>query len=297
MLPAAVAVFYLTRSTIEVPAYLVVGLTLRKCSEWVVELQLANKEKRNDFLFAFRYIQINTLGFFAIIATILVPSWFDSFSIALYVWAVLPVVFLRSYVRSINGLKQFKVDFMPLMPHLGSSTIIGVSMYVFRILIVILIGKSLAGQMFTAYAIGGVVSTLYTFALGPSLVREEGSGKIKALFVPVIICILVGLLVVSSTLLFDLNLYSPKFLLAIGFSLIGGGVMLIAQQQRLYLLQLRKKDVFVPDALANILLIASIPFAYFLFGAPSVVLFYLWAATLHLLFYVPLAYKSASAVA
>ena len=73
--------------------------------------------------------------------------------------------------------------------------------------------------------------------------------------------------------------------------------MLVAQQQRLYLLQLRKKDVFVPDALANILLIASIPFAYFLFGAPSVVLFYLWSATLHLLFYVPLSYKSRIAVA
>jgi len=48
----------------------------------------------------------------------------------------------------------------------------------------------------------------------------------------------------------------------------------------------------VPDALANILLISSIPFAFFLFGKMSFSVLFLWSSILHLMFYVPLGIKT-----
>jgi len=78
------------------------------------------------------------------------------------------------------------------------------------------------------------------------------------------------------------------FMYAIGFSLIGGGVMILAQRQRLYISQVCNKDVFVPDAQSNILLIGSIPFAYYVFGMEVVATYFLWSAVLSFVFYIPL---------
>jgi len=146
--------------------------------------------------------------------------------------------------------------------------------------------------MFTAYAIGGVITALYTYALGPSLVLGGMNNKSKGLIYATTLCILLGMLVTLTALFGVVNIFSPLFVYGIGFSLIGGGIMLVAQRQRLYIIQVYKKDVFVPDALINILLISSIPFAYSVIGEFSFALFYLWSAALNFLFYVPFMYKS-----
>jgi len=64
--------------------------------------------------------------------------------------------------------------------------------------------------------------------------------------------------------------------------------MILAQRRRLYLLQVLKCDVFVPDALANILLITSVPYIYYLIGETSFTIFFLWSAVLNCLFYLPI---------
>ena len=70
--------------------------------------------------------------------------------------------------------------------------------------------------------------------------------------------------------------------------------MILAQRQRLYILQVYNKDVFVPDALSNILLIGSIPFACNLAGVEVVTVFFLWSAILALMFYMPLALRGSA---
>ncbi len=292
MFPAGMAVLYLTTNTIEVPTYLVIGLILRKCSEWGVELQLASGEKADDYQLAFRYIRINVISFLTIVLTILIPSWIDYFPFTLYFWALLPILVITPYLRLIREFKKYPVSFINLIPHLGSTAIIGISMYVFRILIIILIGKSFAGQMFTAYALGGLVSSLYTHAIGPTLMLKKSTADSRILLTTVSVFVVLGMAVILTTLRWEANWYSSGLLLAIGCSIIGGALMLVAQRQRLYILQVLKKDVFVPDALANMLLIISIPFAYYLFGVTAAVFFFLWSAVLHLFFYLPLAYKN-----
>lgn len=291
-LPAVLVVFFLSGGIVETPSVLIGGLIVRKCSEWLAELQLANREKNNDYSFALRYIWINASAFLFLVLALLFFEG-DLFYFILYGWGIVPVILVWPYVRWILGLKRGDLNFSGIIPHLGSSAIIGISTYIFRILIVLLAGKSLGGLMFAAYALGGVVSSLYTYALGPSsMMGEEGVKRSNVLIVFVAGCFLTGLVVILiPAFIRDFLEYNSLFLYGLGFSLVGGGIMLLAQKQRLVILQVLKKDVFVPDALANILLISMIPFVYDLFGEGSLTVFFLLSAVLNLFFYAFLAQK------
>jgi hypothetical protein len=292
MLPAMFVVYFLATSFVEIPIYLIVGLMLRKCSEWIAELQLANREKHNDIFFAKRYIKINTVSLL-LVTLALFLSWGDIFYFTLYVWALLPIAFIWPYIRWVLCTKRFTPSFMSFIPHLGSSMVIGITTYIFRILIVILAGKALSGQLFTAYAIGGVVSALYTYSVGPTLLLR-GENSNNPILLITLVTIVIGAGVCFSALLLGVKFYSSLFIYAIGLSLMGGGVMLLAQRKRLYILQVAKKDVFVPDALVNILIITSIPFAYYVFGEASFTAFFLWSGILNLFFYASLSYQNRS---
>jgi len=291
VIPAVFVVFFLIKSVIDISPYLIIGLVIRKTSEWFLELKLASREVEDDFNYARRYLYLNVSGFLLLLF-VLFFSWMDIFYITLYLWAALPIVVLSPNMTWKNTLKLFKVSSTGLIPHLGSSTVIAIAVYISRILILIFAGKYLAGQMFTAYAIGGVITALYTYALGPTLITGNLVSSDKALIYAISFCISMGMLVTFTAIFDVVNIVTPLFLYGIGFSLIGGGVMLQAQRQRLYIIQIYKKDVFVPDALINILLVASIPFAYSVIGEFSFSLFYLWSAVLNFLFYMPLMYRT-----
>lgn len=290
LLPAVVVAFFLVASLVEIPISLIVGLVLRKSSEWIAELQLANREKHTDILFANRYIKVNVLGFLFLVL-MLVFSWMTAFYFVLSIWAILPIIFTWPYIRWIYGVKGFNLSFKRFIPHVGSSTVIGITTYVFRVLMLLLAGKMLSGQMFTAYALGGVVSALYTYALGPTLLLRGKNNKTPIILF-VLITVIIGSAVCLLTYFWGSEFSSRLFVYAIGFSLMGGGIMLWAQRRRLYLLQVAKKDVFVPDALINILIIVSIPFFYYAFGEASFAIFFLWSAILNLFFYALLGLKN-----
>jgi len=67
--------------------------------------------------------------------------------------------------------------------------------------------------------------------------------------------------------------------------------MLIAQNLRLSIMQIYKKDVFVADVLINIIIISAIPTSYYLLRDFSFTLLFLMSGLLHLFFYTPLFYK------
>lgn len=292
LLPAILVVVFLSAGVVETPGILIGGLIVRKCSEWFAELQLGSGEKRNDYVFAFRYIWTNCVALFLLLLALFFTES-ATFYFILYAWSIVPMIMIWPFFRWILGLDRSKVGFSELIPHLGSSTIIGVSTYIFRIFIVLLAGKSIAGLMFTAYALGGVVSALYTYALGPSLMVDTSGvrgSKVLAIFVAG--CVVTGLMVLLIPMIVESGFsYNPLFLYGLGFSLIGGGVMLLAQQRRLIILQVLKEDVFVPDALVNILLISMIPFSFYLFGQSALTILFLLSAVLNLFFYTLLAKK------
>lgn len=286
LLPAAAIAFYLARIVIDLPLSLLLGLILRKSLEWLIDILLASREKHTDITYAGNYLLVNAIGLFILSIQIIFMEE-SSFHYAFWVWALSPCWALLSYLSqyryqwTIVGYAQF----VKYIPHVGSSAIIGMTTYILRILLVILVGKIIAGQLFTAFAIGGIVSAFYTYALGPTLVLQNSITTRVKVIIYAGIFVLLGGVVYLNTEGAIFRSYSPYFVEMIAVSIMGGGIMLVAQHIRLRILQGYKEDVFVPDALANILFLSSIPFIFHLLGEKALIFLFLWSSGLNFIFY------------
>ncbi len=291
VLPFAIIVVYaLIEGAIEVPGVLIFGFIMRKCTEWFTELQLASKERDGDYRFVSAYVFANLL-LLLLLMLFLVFSLMQAFYLTLFVWALVPFVFSASYVRRTFDVGMFKADYRAILPNIGSSAIIGLTTYIFRLLIIYLVGKGVAGQLFSAYAIGGVVSALYIQAFGPSIILQSSASDFRKTFAFALLWVIAGVTMLSVMSLMAIGLSSSMLLYGIGVSMIGGGLMVLAQRQKLYILQLLKKDVFVVDSLANMILLMSVPLAYFMFGESFLVSMFLWSAIINCFFYMAVTYK------
>lgn len=290
MIPAVFVIFALTKGTVEVPLLLAVGLITRRSCEWLAELQLSSKEKDGDLRFASKYIYVN-LFFLLLLSLSLMFSWVKVFYIVLMIWAVVPILFSAKYVQINIDFALFRLNMRELLPNLGSSTIIGVTTYIFRLMIIYLVGKEVAGQLFSAYAIGGLISSLYIYAFGPSILLANTTNDYGKMYYFQLWWVVIGVMVLAMPVLGLSGAESSMLFYAMGISIIGGSVMLLAQRQRLYILQVYKKDVFVTDSLSNMVLILSIPLAYFMFGVDALVGMFLWSSVLNCFFYFPVLHR------
>jgi hypothetical protein len=158
----------------------------------------------------------------------------------------------------------------------------------------LIVGKEAAGNLFTAFAIGGLTGGVFANALGPSIVlHEQRSGKRHFPFMlrmVLDISLFLGV-VVSAASVLELPVLnwtgkSSFFWMATGLSIIGGVIMVYAQRIRLRLLQHDEEhDVFGPDVMSNILLIAAVPFTYWLLGMKAMSGLYLLSSLLAYIFY------------
>ena len=284
----AVAAFALARGVVAVPTWLALAMVLRRSAEWLAELQISEREQADDRPFAFRFCSFQV----GLWSTVVLAAQTDSpllLQSAFVAWSLSPLVLsghhLRRMLTRADG-EPFRMA--TLVPHLGSSWVIATLTYAFRIMLVLLAGKDQAGQLFPAYAVGSMVCSLYTQALGPSLVStgaSAGEGRMRQwTWVAVVALVLIG---AAAVVLAASGFGSRGGLLvsATGFSLIGGGIMTLAQMKRIIILQVENRSVFVPDVLANIMLIATVPFAFYLLRNDGLVLLFLWSAILNGTFY------------
>jgi hypothetical protein len=181
-----------------------------------------------------------------------------------------------------------------MLPNLGSTAIIGITVYVFRILIVLATDKETAGDLFTAFAIGGMTGSVFANAFGATVALHEQDNGESAL-PPILrhtrdISMLVGLFIFAAAFekMSFLAITGKSFFFweAAGLSMIGGGIMVFAQQIRFRLLQHDgEHDVFGPDVLMNILMFASVPFIFYLYGRDALVGLFLINAVMAYVFY------------
>ena len=157
---------------------MIIGLLiLRRGSEWIAELQISERELSKDLPFAQRFLFIQIVSLFLLIASL---GFEDDrfFKMMLMVWAIAPVLQVLPFIFRMHGIRNggLAATLKGFVPHLGSSWAIAISVYVFRVLIVLLAGRDTGGMLFSAFAIGGMLNSVYTYALGPSLMLN-GSEK------------------------------------------------------------------------------------------------------------------------
>ena len=295
VLPLSLLALTLCVGVVEESFLFVSLLVARRAAEWLSEIFLSEKEVRARGASALTFFLFQ--GFFsACLLLALLDGGPLTFPITL-LWALSPLLactegdlFKRCAASSIVLHKSFA----RLLPHFGSTAVIGVSVYVFRLFILLVAGKEVAGDLFSAFAAGGILGAVFAQALGPTMVRGERGeaiGRVAKLFNGLMVgMLLLGLGLGASIWLIpgilQWTLKSDLFWLAVSCSLVGGVVMVQAQRIRLRIIQDGAgEDVFGSDMLANILLVSSIPFLFYSLGVSSLAALYLLSAVMAWMFY------------
>jgi hypothetical protein len=262
-------------------------LILRRVAEWAGEISLAQHERRGETSYALRSIVAELAGFLTCTLLPLVAG--ADAALAAIPWALVPLLAFRNAGLAAR-LRRSTVDWRSLLPHFGSTAIIGMSVYVFRISIALLAGRALAGELFTAFALGGIVPTVYGQALAPTLARRYGpAGLPRTLLAIPALIFLLAVAIVDATLDWPAWMAATErsmtFWLAVGFSIAGGAIMVVALSLRTSLIQRAGGgEAFGPDVLANVLIATCVPFVFYVLGPRSLVGMYALSACLSLLF-------------
>jgi O-antigen ligase len=272
-------------------------LILRRIVEWIGELHLSKRELAGDFKFARNYFLLEVILFLSVVCYYALGITVQPFAFLL-VWATVPLVM---HVRYISGMFETKVSLSGfgdhlriLLPQFGSTMIIGVTVYVFRFMIIMVTGKADAGDLFTAFAIGGVIGSVFAQAMGPSVALYESRNVKKnfsnAICALLIIYLLAGFLLLSAAYFhpawFVFSTKSSLFWGATGASMIGGVLMVYAQHIRYRILQTSGgANLFGPDIYTNILVFTSVPLLYYILGRQSLMVLFLISAILALITY------------
>jgi len=292
--PLAILSFILSSVIGSVDGALALVLILRRSSEWVGEVYLSSCEVRDIRKPAHFAIAAECLGF--VLAVVLIFGAGIGPAAAMIIWALAP---LAAVISGKLPRPAVSLDFMhnlgKLAPNLGSTAIIGITVYVFRLSIILLIGRVSAGDLFTAFAIGGLMPTVYNSSIGPSLaLRAHRDGtrrmalKLLSRLVPALF--LFGAAITAVALYYpnlaNLLNKSHYFWTSVGLSFSGGAIMIVALHRRITMLQgSMNVEIFGSDVLSNILIVVVIPYFYYLLGARSLEGLYLFSAIVNLCFY------------
>jgi hypothetical protein len=296
VLPLVVIAYCASVYISSIDMILVIALVIRRSVEWIGEIHLSWRESSNDGSFAKRYSILEGSLFLLVVAWYLAKVPMPV--IGMLIWAVVPlgmhVPFVRKMMTTPGCLKSLKPLWYFMMPQLGSTMIIGVSVYVFRLIIVLVTGKSAAGDLFTAFALGGLIGSLFAQILGPSVVQYESRNRNNYFTTRMdlfLILYCVGGVALFFAAYFNLGILmmagkSSIFWCTVGASMVGGVIMVYAQHSRCRLLQTSSEaNLFGPDVFINIIVLACVPYLFYIVSYQALTILYLINATLSYLIY------------
>lgn len=284
--PLSLVAYFLSVELAAVPAALAVILIIRRICEWIGEIGLAEHERNGQTKFAMHSSMLECLMF---LLAVLLPLFFHwNLAASAAPWALVPLVAVRGTKLALLGSLNL-ANFRSFIPHLGSTAIIGTSTYVLRISIALLVGKAVAGDLFTAFALGGLIPTIYGQALAPTLARQSGKSGLSWQLLSISAGMLLASLSLTIWVLSQPRCLAewgrtPAFWLATSASIGGGAFMILALALRTQLIQKSKNNHIIlgPDMMANILISISVPFIYFIMGPNSFAWLYVLSSLLNL---------------
>lgn len=223
LLPLGCLAFWLAYLS-GVDTLLVIILLIRRSVEWLDEIFLSEMERIDRKTEAIRYIVTQSIFLVFALLWKLGDMPFPLFGILL--WALLPLLLsTKFYILNLRQSFNITTDAISrIIPHLGSTAIIGITVYVFRLLLIDFTGKEVAGDLFVAFAIGGVLGSVIANAFGPSVVFLQSKSNSRALpnslKILMVVFLLIGLLISLSPASLHFVNKSSLFWLGVGFSMM-----------------------------------------------------------------------------
>ena len=262
-LPLALLSYFMSVNVGQVNAFIACGLILRRSVEWLAEPHVTEIERQNNKWSGW-YLQ--PLIFLAFISQVVFTEelWL------IWFWAISPIIFSLKFMMKAERKGAFNIAW----ENIASTSVIGLTGYIQRLLIVGFVGKEFSGMLFPGFAIGSFVGTMAANVAGPTLLNK-GLFNSKYLTGGLILLFFIGLLMcfVSETVLYQ----------TMGLSIIGGAVMITAQQSRLMLL--KENHTLELDLLFQLALVFSVPALYYVVGEVGLMWFYVLGAITAWFFY------------
>jgi hypothetical protein len=261
MVPLALLAWFLSVGAADVSPSIAGAVILRRASEWLSELHLSQMERDEDRRGASASLAVQGGALLIVFGALMATP--GAFLPVLWIWALTP---LAGSMRLLVALRQaslarLRSSFWLLTPHIGSTAIAGVSIYLLRLIIVLVTDRHFAGVLFTAVAIGSFSGSIFANVLGPSLALKAGARPTSLRYAIGGLAVSGVLLALASSFLAASPLgQSAFFWTATGLSLLGSAVMVHAQRFRLLLFQsARGEALFGPDVIRTLTLMITAP--------------------------------------
>lgn len=267
-------------------------LILRRSCEWLAEVRVCEMEVESDRRSTVRVLVVQASATLAAVLVLVALPRFELPALALF--AITPLIGARPRLRLASlGLGELRITLRGVSPHIGSTVVTGVSIYVSRLIVFLVASAELAGFLFTAFALGSFIATLFANVLGPTLAlqreRKSHHGLLRLLRWAIAGMALGGTALAGTAAASGLSAWLGKpgyFWFALGLSFAGGAVMIVAQVVRLRIFAAQVGDVlFGPDVLRSLALILAIPALYHLVHPAALGAVYFVDALLTLFFY------------
>ncbi len=293
VMPLMIISIFISMYVSGVGIFIAAIISIRKSSEWLSEIVLSLYEKQQNNIIISIVLTIEVIFLFAtVISIFLAPALTIK---VILIWSILPLLLVIHFLLHLDREKQSgALKLQLIMPHITSTLIIGMTVFIFRNMILFFTNKNISGEIFVAIAIGGLVANLFSTSFGPSVVLHKARNSENKL--PLIInfantlTLLIGIALICYFWVFNSAAEffgkTEFFWTALGCSLVGSFIMVYAIEKRLNILQLLKdKSVLVPDSISNFLILLQVPVLYMIFGSESFVALYIGSAIINLLVY------------
>jgi len=244
IVPLAILSYFMSVIAGQVDAIIAYGLIFRRSAEWLAEAHVTEIERQNGEWPGW-YMQ--PIFFLLFVGQII----FTDHLWLIWIWAISPLIFSLKFITQAKPHNFFNFGW----ENITSTAVMGFAGYIQRVLIVSLAGKAFSGMLFPGFAIGSFVGTMAANVAGPTLFRKGLLNSI-GFTIGLIVWSLAGVLlfVLSETVLYKTT----------GLSIIGGAVMIVAQQSRLSLL--KDNHTLELDLLLHLMLVFAIPAIYYAGG-------------------------------
>jgi hypothetical protein len=228
---------------------------------WLNEVFVSLQEKRNKVLLTCFISLVYVIMFFFII-------YFDSnIFYSLNLLAI--ITFLSLFIISLFifkeldlriSFKKFKINiFKKIVPQIGGTFVIGLSSFLFKIIILAIVSKSVAGTIFIAFTLSGLFLTVFTYGLGPSVIQVKLPKKTLLIYFILVtfLNIFIGISILSIEYwnLIEVNFVNNQtiFFYCLGFALLGVPISILSQYYKLSVIyQNLKMKIYIYDAIPNL---------------------------------------------
>lgn len=226
---------------------------------WLNEIFISKQEIENKY-----FLTILILSIYAIVFMYFLYSDYIAthktfiFSIVVLINIVILFIIISDIKLEFNYLDFKRSINQQIVPQIGGTFVIGISSFIFKLIIVSLLSKDISGTIIIALTLSGILLTIFTYGLGPTLfLNKKHKQNFKLFFGLLSVVILsfgIFIIILQYYDVINYNFINNQeiFAYCFGLSLLGLPLSIIGQYYKLKVVSLNLEfKIFKYDMIPN----------------------------------------------